>query len=332
MRIGFSFFGCRKPSHIVNELQQWRSKGVAFVVFPYSENDLLFYKEAMSSAFAIAHDLGLAVWVDPWGVGGIFSGETPSWFLLYHPEVWQVRADGISVPHACPNAPRTLELLRTWIDTVAAAGAEWVMWDEPHWYIPGVNYWPEEEKSSSLTCHCRHCQERFYAQFHRPMPNQEDEDMQTFRHDSMRALLAKITAYTATKGLKNVVCWAPPEQLSTGLSPEEILALENVDKLAIDPYWFSIGRNIPDFFVPVVHQTMELCENKGKPLQVWLQGFRIPRGREQELLEAAEILDQLGVQEVAIWHHQEMSSLLPDDPQQLARTVDELLARFGEKR
>lgn len=331
MQMGVSLFGCRKPGHMADELDQWRNKGASFVVFTYSENDLLFYKEAISSAFALAHGLRLVVWADPWGVGGIFSGETPSWFLLYHPEVWQVRADGIRVPHACPNAPRTLEFLHEWIDAVAAAGVEWVLWDEPHWYTPGVSYWPEKDKTSLLTCYCRHCRERFRTQFHRDMPEQEDEDMETFRHDSMRSLLAKVTGYAASKGLKNAVCWAPPEQLVTSLQIEEILALESVDKLAIDPYWFTIGRNVQDFFVPIVQHAVELCEDKGKPLQVWLQGFRVPRGCEEELLEAAEILARFRVQEVAIWHHQWMSALLPEDPQQLDRVVDEIFARFGEK-
>jgi len=332
MQIGFSFFGCRKPEHMANELDQWRNKGASFVVFTYSENDLMFYKQAMASAFAVAHDRGMTVWADPWGVSGIFSGETPSWFLLYHPKVWQVRADGVMVPHACPNDPHTRKFLREWIAGVAAAGAEWILWDEPHWYTPGVSYWPEKENTSLLTCHCRHCQERFRSQFQREMPRQEDKDMRAFRHDSMRSLLAELTGYAATKGLKNAVCWAPPEQFAIGLQIEEILALKNVDKLAIDPYWFAVGKSVQDFFVPVVQRSIELCENRGKPLQVWLQGFRVPHGREQELVEAVEILDRLQVQEVAIWHHQGMSALLPEDPPQLDRVLGEILTRFGKDR
>ena len=313
------------------DLRQWHNKGASFIVFTYSENDWLFYKRNMSTAFTTARNLGLSVWVDPWGIEGIFSGETPSWFLLYHPDTWQVRADGTRVPHACPNAPSSLKFLRTWIDTVAEAGAEWILWDEPHWYVPGVSYWQSKDEPSSLTCYCHHCQGKFHSQFHRSMPSQEDEDMALFRHDSMLALLTQVTEYAAIKGLKNAVCWAPPEQLTTGLSLEDIITLKSTDELAIDPYWLMTGKDLDEHFSPIVRHAVELCKNAGKPLQVWLQGFGVPNGREPEILKAAEISAHLNIKDTAIWYHHGMSTLLPDDPHQLDGVLDELFARFGGK-
>jgi hypothetical protein len=317
---------------VAEELAEWAKRGASFMVFTYSENDFLFYREFMSSAFAAARKVGLEVWADPWVLAGIFSGETPSWFLLYYPETWQVRVDGRRVPSACLNAPQTLEAVHQWIDAVAAGGAEWVLWDEPHWwYAPGVQYLPKRKEGSSLwTCYCRFCQEKFRKYYHKDMPRQKNEELEAFRRESMRSFLAEVTEYAASRGLKNAVCWAPPEQFPTGLQIEEIVDLETVDKLAIDPYWFSAGKTVENFFVPTVHRALRLCQDRGKPLQVWLQGFRVPRGRESELLQAMNILSQLGIRETAIWYHHEMSALLPEDQEELDRVLKKIFRRFAE--
>ena len=147
MHIGLSYFECRRLSHVAEELAEWAKRGASFVVFTYSENDFLFYREFMSSAFAAARKVGLEVWADPWGLAGIFSGETRSWFVLYYPETWQVRVDGRRVPSACLNAPQTLEAVHQWIDAVAAGGAEWVLWDEPHWwYAPRSSVFAKKKR------------------------------------------------------------------------------------------------------------------------------------------------------------------------------------------
>ena len=39
----------------------------------------------MRKVFSCARELGLRKWADPWGLAGIFSGETASWSVPYHP-------------------------------------------------------------------------------------------------------------------------------------------------------------------------------------------------------------------------------------------------------
>lgn len=66
-----------------------------------------------------------------------------------------MRYDGVPVPHACPNTPETLEFLRRWIDAAATAGAEGILWDEPHFWSPGADHWPGVGGEGHWACHRR---------------------------------------------------------------------------------------------------------------------------------------------------------------------------------
>lgn len=316
-----SYFGCRKIAHIERELRELRASGWDYVVFTYTETDLLFYEGLIKEAFALARDLGLEVWADPWGVAGVFSGETASWFVSYSPGAWQVRDDGVPVPHACPNAPETREFMRRWIDAAAAAGAEWVLWDEPHFWSPGADYWPGAGGEGRWACRCRRCRERFSRRYGEEMPVELTPAVEEFRRASMVSFLRELIGYAAERELKNAVCWVPPELLPSGISLEEVAGMPGVDAVAVDPYWLAAGRTREDFFGPYVRRALSACRRHGKPLQVWLQGFRVPRGREGELLEAARDLAGSGVEYLAVWHHNGMSSLLPEDPDALERVI-----------
>ena len=314
MKVGVSYFGCRRLGHIERELRELKAQGMDYLVFALTETDLLFYKDLMRRVLPRARELGLEVWADPWGVAGIFSGETASWFIPYHPKTWQVREDGVPVPHACPNAPGTREFVRRWIDAAAAAGAQWVLWDEPHFWSPGSDYWPMRVAPGHWACRCRYCREAFHRRYGHEMPQELTPEVEEFRRGALLSFLGELLGYAKEKGLGNAVCWAPPEQLPGGLTLEDVLELDGLDVLAIDPYWMLVGRDVEDFFRPWLLRARELSRTRGKGLQVWLQGFRVPRGREQELLEGARIAQDAGADYLAIWHHNGMSSLLPEDP------------------
>jgi hypothetical protein len=101
MRIEPNYVGYRKPNYIANEIEQWWKK-VASIVFTTAKTASSSTRKRCLPSLLLPMTSDTTVWADPWGVGGIFSGEPLSWFLLCHPEVWHMRS--------------------------AAAGAEWVMY------------------------------------------------------------------------------------------------------------------------------------------------------------------------------------------------------------
>ncbi len=325
MPVGRSYFGCRSPEHVEADLKRLRGEGWDFLVLPVTETDLLFYRKLVPKLFRFAREIGFEVWADPWGLAGIFSGETASWFIPYHPETWQAREDGVPVPHACPNAPGTMELLHEWIDFVAEAGAEWILWDEPHFWSPGRDYWPMRVAPGHWACRCKYCRQAFRRRYGYGMPLELTPEVAEFRGDSLLSFLDGLLGYAREKGLRNAVCWAPPEQLPGSVPLEGILRLEGTDVLAIDPYWMLVGKGVEDFFRPWLLRARELSSSEGKPLQVWLQGFQVPQGREEELWEGALLAAGLGVEYLAIWHHNGMSALLPEDPAAIERVIRRII-------
>ncbi len=62
MKVGMSYFGCRRSDHIERELRELKARGVDYLVFPLTETDLLFYGDLMHRVFSRAQELGLGVW------------------------------------------------------------------------------------------------------------------------------------------------------------------------------------------------------------------------------------------------------------------------------
>ncbi|MCH7953816.1 MAG: hypothetical protein IIC25_07990, partial [Chloroflexi bacterium] len=124
MQTGVSYFSSRDLRHVRADLQEMADAGCTYVVHCFTETDLAFYRDAVRDIAAATREAGMEVWFDPWGLAGVFSGETFTRFPQEHPETWQLLSDGRRVPFACPNHPATREFLRGWVDACAAAEGE----------------------------------------------------------------------------------------------------------------------------------------------------------------------------------------------------------------
>jgi hypothetical protein len=113
-----SYFANRFVDHFERDLAEIRDHGFDGVVHCVTEADHQWGMKRMTEMFAMTRDAGLSCWADPWGVAGVFGGEAHSGYL----------ARGGTVG---ADDPALRALLHSWIDDVAAAGAEWVLWDEP---------------------------------------------------------------------------------------------------------------------------------------------------------------------------------------------------------
>ena len=164
------------------------------------------------------------------------------------------------------------------------------------------------------------------------MPRELTSEVTEFRRTSILSFLEGLISYATEKGLRSAICWVPPELLPIGFSLEDAAALRGIAALAVDPHWIAAGRTVADFFVPYLKRAREVARSLNVPLQVWLQGFRVPQGRERELFEGARIARGAGVDYLAIWHHQGMSALFPGDPQGLERTIDAILREVHRSR
>ena len=73
--VSVSYFGNRMPRHFIErDLPEMVQMGCTFVLHTFSEYDMDYYSGAVAEMVAASKHAGLDVYLDPWGVAGVFGG------------------------------------------------------------------------------------------------------------------------------------------------------------------------------------------------------------------------------------------------------------------
>lgn len=358
MQTGVSYFSTRDPRYVRADLREMADHGCTYVVHCYTETDLAFYRETMREIAGATKEAGLEVWFDPWGVAGVFSGETFTRFPLEHPETWQVLSDGRRVPSACPNHPRTRSFVRQWIEACAAAGGEVLFWDEPHFYVPMWN----RDLAAAWACYCDVCLELFRARSGAVMPREWTPEVKAFREWSVLDALTEFCRFGHEKGMRNALCLFPTDMDAHGFpdpaarlrqviqgrvpdAPPETVeammhlgigdfraaaAIPDLDIFGTDPYWFLLGVDPERFMRVYSEEAAAAAREHDRALQLWLQAFRLPAGREEELRMGVRIAEEAGATHIAAWAFratEPMSQLRCGDADKVWRIITEEFRR-----
>ena len=362
METGVSYFSGRDLRHVRADLADMVAHRCTYVVHCLTETDLAYNLKGMAEIVRATRDIGLEPWADPWGVCGIFSGETFSRFLLDHPEAWQVRSDGRAVAAACPRDPSAREYLRAWIARAAEMGMQLLFWDEPH-------FWTDWElPDERWACLCPLCQDAYSDRFRSRMPAAFTEEVRQFREETLLELLAELCRAGHRAGLRNALCLLPadlaahgfPEaerrfaaklnrrRVHRGLLPLEGLppsfryfgisdwdaaaAIRDLDIFGCDPYWFIFEADPEPFAETYTAKALRAARRaaeltrRARRTQVWVQGFGVPAGRERELFGAVRLAARMGVTHIAAWSYggnAAMSSNRPDRPEVVWQVIGE---------
>src|SRR5690606_8218676 len=99
-----SYYGLSYVEHAAADFQEMKTHGCTTVILAITEFDFDFWRPNIPKIVAKAHELGLRVLLDPWGIGKYFGGEQVSLFLQNNTENRQVSAlTGEKLPYACFN-------------------------------------------------------------------------------------------------------------------------------------------------------------------------------------------------------------------------------------
>ncbi|MGH2603781.1 MAG: hypothetical protein ACRDJ9_30900 [Dehalococcoidia bacterium] len=339
METGVAYFSSRDLRHVRMDLADMLAHHCTYVVHCLTETDLAFDMPAMGEIVRLTRDAGLDVWFDPWGVAGVFSGESFSRFLLEHPESWQMRSDGRSVPAGCPNDPEVRRFLRGWVVRAAELGARVAFWDEPHFWtdFTGVD--------DAWTCLCALCRDAFSDRFRTAMPLVFTEEVRRFREESLLALLGDLCRTAHRAGLRNALCLMPSDLAQTGFAEAELRQLERINRrrrqqetppldglpvslryvgvqdweaaaalpdldiFGSDPYWYLSEADAEPFVRAFGERTLRAARqasdrgSRRLETQIWVQAFGVPAGREGELWSGIRTAARLGVSHVAAWSY-----------------------------
>jgi len=322
MRYGVSYFGNRILKHVEEDMKELKEIGFDVIVHTFSENDHKFYFRTMKDIVKLTKDLGMEVWIDPWGVGGIFGGEAFSNFLIENPSEWQITNRGKAVGSACFNSPKFREYMKRWLEAAVETGADAVFWDEPHFHI--LKDFPKE-----WTCRCERCREKFKETYGHDMPEEFTEEVSNFRNETIKDFFEEVLSYSKKLGMKNVICFLPFESELFGLKDYESIAkIENVDNIGSDPYWMAFKLEMNPFLKETTQKILKLSSKYGKENHIWLQAFKVPRGREEDIVKGAKILKKENVDTVLFWGVfacKHISSIAPDDPEKTWEVVKQIV-------
>ncbi|MGQ4809811.1 hypothetical protein NKDENANG_03246 [Candidatus Entotheonellaceae bacterium PAL068K] len=301
LQFGVSYFGVRNPPHVQRDLDDMLRLGFDYVVFTFSEHDHRFYRETLATCVRHAHQRGLKVYIDPWGVCGIFAGEAFTERGAWDLEGQQRRSDGRPLPLLCPNSVEVRTYLRQWIGTVAEVlHADAIFWDEPHFYLP----YGTSQTQGLWGCCCRRCQERFLVTYQAPLPDRETAEVRQCKQEAIADLLQDMTAVATASGLQNVVCVLPehehPDILQTKF--DRFASNPHLAVLSTDPYPLIHGRDIATT-QRLCEALRRACQQHGKATQMWLQGFRVAAGQEPLLGEEMWLMVNHGIRDLAIWSY-----------------------------
>ncbi|HHT9141248.1 MAG TPA: hypothetical protein ACFYEA_07355 [Candidatus Tripitaka californicus] len=308
MKLGASYFGSRHLEHVRRDMEAMAEAGCNSVVHTLSEEDMTYYPATMAEVVRVSKEVGLEVFLDPWGVGRVFGGETFSEFVSKNPHCRQtitINGSSVSLGKACLNSHIFKDFMRGWIKLAAGIGADGIFWDEPHLYYGELM--PLFGKPEVVwACTCQTCQRLFLEEYRHEMPADFfNEEVKKFRQDTILRFIGSLCKAASGKGLKNALCIFPTLDPRYGVYEwEEAVRLEGLDVFGTDPYWLCFNKKMEDFVRDVSRTMVALCAEHGREPQIWIQGFRVPAGREEEVAQAIKIAYGEGVRNIAVWSFQ----------------------------
>ena len=292
LRTGVAYHGNRILRHVDDDMRDIVNHGMNVVVHMFSHNDWDRHLGVMKDIVSISEGYGLEVWIDNWGIGGPPGDK--SHFLQYHPEAHQVYSDGSIDPvSSCYNSEAFVDFTLRWLDTVAEFGGKKIMWDEPRF----------KEKETAFTCHCEACQKLFAERYNKPMPKVLTPELCEFRSWTIMNYFDRVTTYAASLGMENLLGIMPRTLEYTG----GLMELAHVDDFGIDPYWHPENpkryREPYEFVYNATRDVIERGERFGKKTHLWIQGYNIPAGFEDEMIIATDAAYDAGARTILYWSY-----------------------------
>lgn len=286
MEFATSYFGNRIVRHVKADMRRLKAEGFGIVVHTFSENDLRYYRDTMGNIVDASHEAGLRVWLDPWGLGGVFGGEAFSDAALKEPAWAQVCATGTRLPACCPSNPAFRSFVAQWIGVCLEAGADGVFWDEPHMF--------SDQNGLSAGCWCKHCKSIGEAV--------GTVEPVARREGSLLAFLHWICGQVCDAGGKSIVCLLPPDRSEGGrVMWESVASAGGVHNLGTDPFWAIRGEEPETCITRFGRELVAYTSKYGIQSHLWIQAFRIPAGREAEITTAIRAAGNAGVDVIAVW-------------------------------
>ena len=133
-----SYYGMNYVEHAKQDFREMREHGCDTVILALTEFDLDFWFPNINAIVRTAHEEGLRVLADTWGIGKYFGGENVSLFLQNNIHSRQVSAfTDEPLNAACFNTNAFRDyFMRLCTRLARETEVDGFFWDEPHYALP----------------------------------------------------------------------------------------------------------------------------------------------------------------------------------------------------
>lgn len=294
LKIGTAYHGNRILRHVEEDMTDIANHHMNLVVHMFTHNDMDRHRSVLKDIIAVSEEKGLEVWIDNWGIDD--GPGDKAYITSLIPEAAQEYADGTRYFRPCFNHPSFRDFTKKWIDCVAEAGGKTIFWDEPHLSMSATH---------GFACHCATCRALFREKYGHEMPAVVTPEVEAFRTDTLIDYFTFATDYAHECGIVNTGCiMFKPSQGICLDSIDRLLAIPHFDNVGCDPYWCSKcdqPQEIYDYNYTRAKRAVETAEKFGKDHNVWVQGYSFPRGREDEMIIAADAIYDAGARTILTW-------------------------------
>lgn len=329
LKKGIAYHSNRILKHVREDLHDIIEHHFNLVVHTFSHNDFDRHRSVMRDIVAMTEELGLDVWIDNWGLAGPPGDK--SHFLSYHPDSHQIFSNGEREPtRVCLASPAFRQFTKEWIDVVKDIGGRTIFWDEPH--LAGKQL--TDGKPAVWACRCERCRSLFAETYGRSMPAELSEEVERFRVQTVVDYFAEVTQYSKERGLDNAVCVMLGDEFGLNLNTAEAIAkLPHLDNIGSDPYWLGLDVEPYAYNYEAAARTVRISQTYGKDHNVWIQGYGFPRGREEEIVDAADAAYDAGARTILVWGFRggESNDYRAERPDITWKTIGDAMRRITER-
>jgi hypothetical protein len=319
--IGVAYYGVLIPQRAREDFRTIRKLGCNSVLLAISEFDAWFWYKNVIKLIHDAKEIGLRVYLDLWGWGKVFGGEPPSIFLQNFSNFRQISSKNRKLPIACFNTVTFRNYILGYVKKLSKeTEVDYIFLDEPHYAVNPL------VKRGEWTCLCETCRNLFRKEYGLEMPIKMDDKVMSFRQRKIVEFISDISKIVKNFNKDVCVCLLPQFSLQIGiLDWEQIASIEQVDMISTDPYWISFKRNIK-WFEKIMDHLIYLSKKFNKKTQIWFQAFRVPAGREKEILDGVRLANNRGIDSIFVWPYNagKGSILASERPIMLWKMVGEL--------
>jgi hypothetical protein len=86
-------------------------------------------------------------------------------------------------------------------------------------------------------------------------------------------------------------------------------AIPDLDIFGCDPYWYLFGTDAEEFMRAYGTAAKEAAKRYARAVQLWVQAFSVPEGREDELRTGLRVAEEVGATHVAAWSFEGAASM-----------------------